>query len=141
MDVFKAIAGGLLVTESGELVVIDKWNMGIFFPDCTYLTISANKWYKDQPPRKSGTLVGAARREARGKAFEFFMALWNCGIERIAMENPVGIMSSYFRKPDQIIQPWMFGHGETKATCIWLKRLPVLSWHKQDNLFSNKTSV
>jgi len=113
MDVFDAIK-------------LKKWDAAIFFPDCTYLTVSANKWYKDQPKRKSGTLVGAERREAREKAIEFFMDLYNCGIPKIAIENPIGVMSSEFRKPDQVLQPWMFGHGETKATCLWLKGLPKL---------------
>ena len=104
----------------------DGWDAMVAFPPCTYLTISANKWYKDQPPRKSGALVGQERRNAREEAKEFFMKLWNCDIPRIAIENPIGIMSTEFRKPDQIIQPWMFGHGETKATCLWLKNLPPL---------------
>ncbi len=111
-DVFEAIKFG--------------WDMAIFFPTCTYLTISANKWYKDQPPRKSGTLVGQERRDARIEAIDFFMRLYNCGIPKIAIENPIGVMSSEFRKPDQVLQPWMFGHGETKATCLWLKGLPKL---------------
>jgi hypothetical protein len=110
-----------------EAIKLKKWDMGIFFPDCTYLTISANKWYKDQPPRKSGVLVGAERRAARGEAIDFFMRLYNCDIPKVAIENPVGVMSSRFRKPDQIIQPWMFGHGETKATCLWLRNLPILT--------------
>ncbi len=113
MDVFEAIKLG--------------WDAGIFFPTCTYLTISANKWYKDQPPRKSGTLVGQERRDARVEAIDFFMKLYNCGIPKIAIENPIGVMSSVFRKPDQVLQPWMFGHGETKATCLWLKGLPKLT--------------
>lgn len=112
-DVFEAIKFG--------------WDMAIFFPTCTYLTISANKWYKDQPPRKSGTLVGKERRDARIEAIEFFMKLYNCGISKIAIENPIGVISSVFRKPDQVLQPWMFGHGETKATCLWLKGLPKLT--------------
>jgi hypothetical protein len=114
MDIFKAIE-------------LEKWDIGIFFPTCTYLTISANKWYKDQPARVSGTLVGEARREARREAIKFFMAIYNCGIPKIAIENPIGVMSSEFRKPDQVLQPWMFGHGETKATCLWLKGLPKLT--------------
>lgn len=126
MDIFKAIKGGLLYNQCGHLIDIERWDMAIFFPPCTYLTISANKWYKDQPIRKSGTLVGEARRIARQEAIEFFMALYNCGIEKIAMENPIGVISSVFRKPDQVLQPWMFGHGETKATCLWLKGLPKL---------------
>ncbi len=113
MDIFEAIA-------------LKSWDMGIFFPTCTYLTISANKWYKDQPPRKSGTLVGQERRDARVEAIDFFMRLYNCEIQKIAIENPIGVMSSEFRKPDQVLQPWMFGHGETKATCLWLKDLPKL---------------
>jgi len=112
-DVFKAI-------ES------ESWDLAIFHPPCTYLTVSANKWMKDQPPRKSGALVGDERREAQKYAIEFFMKLWNCGIPRIAIENPIGVMSSVFREPDQILQPWMFGHGETKATCIWSRGLPKL---------------
>lgn len=113
MDVFDAIK-------------LKDWDMGIFFPDCTYLTVSANKWYKDQPPRKSGALVGAERRIARDDAIKFFMDLFNCPIPKVAIENPIGIMSSRFRKPDQVLQPWMFGHGETKATCLWLRDLPKL---------------
>lgn len=107
-----------------EAIKLKKWDIGIFFPDCTYLTVSANKWYKDQPERKSGTLVGEKRREAREKGIEFFMKLYNCKIPKIAIENPIGVMSSRFRKPNQVLQPWMFGHGETKATCLWLKELP-----------------
>ena len=113
MDVFDAID-------------LHNWGMGIFFPTCTYLTISANKWYKDQPPRKRGVLVGAERRKAREEAIEFFMNLYNCKIPKVAIENPIGVMSTRFRKPDQVLQPWMFGHGETKATCLWLKNLPKL---------------
>ena len=126
MDIFKAINAGVLITESGESVFIDKWDAMIGHPDCTYLTVSANKWIKDQPKRKSGALVGEARREARREAIEFFMKMWNCGIEKIALENPIGCMSSVFRKPNQVKQPWMFGHGETKATCLWIKGFPNL---------------
>lgn len=135
MDVFEAIKGGILRTQSGESVIISGWDVGVFFPDCTYLTVSANKWYKDQPPRKSGTLVGEERRLARINAIDFFMKLYNCGIPKIAMENPIGIMSTEFRKPDQVLQPWMFGHGETKATCIWLKNLPKI---KPTNVVSGR---
>lgn len=114
MDIFEAIASR-------------EWDMGLFFPPCTYLTVSGNKWFKDQPERKSGALVGAKRREARKEAIQFFLSLYNCGIPKIAIENPIGVMSSIFRKPDQVIQPWWFGHGETKATCLWLKNLPLLT--------------
>ena len=104
----------------------EDWAGIIAFPDCTYLTVSANKWYKDQPSRKSGVLVGAERRLARLEAIQFFMKFVNCSCPNIAIENPIGIMSTVYRKPDQIIQPWMFGHGETKATCLWLKGFPLL---------------
>lgn len=109
-----------------EAIKLYQWDIGIFFPPCTYLTISANKWYKDQPPRKSGTLVGKERRLARIEAIEFFMKLYNCGIPKIAIENPVGIMSSGWRKPDQIINPYEFGDPYEKKTCLWLKGLPKL---------------
>jgi len=110
-----------------EAIELKDWDIGIFFPDCTYLTVSANKWYKDQPARKSGALVGKARREAREKAIEFFKKLYNCNIKKIAIENPIGVMSSRFRNPAQVLQPWMFGHGETKATCLWLRKLSKLN--------------
>lgn len=114
MDVFDAIK-------------LKQWDLGVFFPTCTYLTNSANKWYKDQPARRSGTLVGTERWAARIEAIKFFMDLYNCGIPSLGLENPIGVMSSAFRKPDQVLQPWMFGHGETKATCLWLKNLPKLA--------------
>jgi len=109
-----------------EAINLMFWDMAIFFPTCTFLTVSANKWYKDQPSRPSGALVGAERRAAREEAISFFMRLYDCGIPKIAIENPIGVMSSRFRKPDQVVQPWMFGHGETKATCFWLRGLPKL---------------
>lgn len=126
MDVFKAIAGGSLVTQSGQLVEIKKWDIGIFFPTCTYLTISANKWYKNQPQPKSGALVGAERRQARKDAIKFFKALAACDIERTALENPIGIMSTEYREPDQIVNPYDFGDAARKPTCLWLKGLPKL---------------
>jgi hypothetical protein len=116
MDVFKAIE-------------LQDWDLGIFFPDCTYLTCSAEWAYKEPPHHqklKPGTLVGAARKLARERAVQFFMDLYNCGIEKVAIENPVGVISSFWRKPDQIIQPYNFGHDASKSTCFWLKNLPLL---------------
>lgn len=107
-------------------IIGDGWDLMVAHPPCTYLTVSANKWLKDQPPRKSGTLVGGARRQAREESIDFVMALQNCGIPKIAIENPIGCLSTRWRKPDQVLQPWMFGHGETKATCLWLTGLPTL---------------
>jgi len=119
--------------------VIDMgWDMAIFFPPCTYLTVTANGWFKDQPPLKSGALVGQARRDARRDAIEFFKKLWNCGIPKIAIENPIGIMSSEFMKPTQIIHPYFFGDEARKTTCLWLKNLPPLYHNKTLNLFDDK---
>jgi len=118
-DVFDAINRTSSLLQNGDYAHFKKWDAAVFHPDCTYLTVSANKWYKDQPERKSGVLVGARRREAREKAIKFFMNLYNCGIPNIRIENPICVMSSRFRKPDQVLQPWMFGMGETKATCLW----------------------
>jgi len=102
------------------------WDLGIFHPECTYLTVTANKWMKDQPPRKSGALVGQARRDARDEAVEFFMKLVEAPILKTVIENPVGVMSTLYRKPDQIIQPYNFGSDASKQTCLWLKGLPLL---------------
>ena len=93
----------------------DGWDMMIAFPPCTHLAASGARWFDQK--RKDG-------RHQEG--IDFFMQFVNAPIDKIAIENPIGIMSSVYRKPDQIIQPWQYGHGETKATCLWLKNLPVL---------------
>jgi len=90
-----------------------EWDLIIAFPPCTHLCVSGARWFKD-------------KSEEQRKAVNFFMVLAKADCPRIAIENPVGIMSTRWRKPDQIIQPWQFGHGETKATCLWLKNLPKL---------------
>jgi len=103
--------------EGDVLDQLDKgWDMMIAFPPCPYLTVSANKHYKITPERYY----------LRIKAAEFFFKLCLANIPKIAVENPIGVMSGFYRKPDQIIQPWQFGHGEKKATCLWLKNLPKL---------------
>lgn len=113
-------------------ILNDDWDLGIFHPTCTYLTVSGNRWYyhpedKHLPfeQRRPHPLY-PNRRKDREEAIKFFMRFVNCKIPKIAIENPIGIMSTVYRKPDQIIQPWQFGHGETKATCLWLKNLPKL---------------
>ena len=93
----------------------DGWDMLIAFPPCTHLASSGARWFAEK--RADG-------RQKEGA--DFFMRMINAPIEHIAVENPVGIMSRIYRKPDQIIQPWQYGHGETKATCLWLKNLPLL---------------
>lgn len=92
------------------------WDMIIAFPPCTDLAVSGARWFKEKQ------VDGRQQR-----AIEFFKLFTDLPCPRIAIENPIGIMSSHYRKPDQIIQPWMFGHGEVKATCLWLKGLPKLT--------------
>lgn len=128
--------------QGDVLEQLDKgWDMMVAHPPCTYLTVTANKWLKDQPKRVSGKLVGQERRNARQEAIDFFIAIYNAPIEMIAIENPIGVMSSVFRRPDQIIHPYYFGDPASKATCLWLKNLPKLKWDKEDNLFGEKTAV
>lgn len=99
------------------LTLLDEgWDLAIFHPDCTYLTVSGLHWNKRRPGR-------AAKTEA---ALEFVRTLLNAPIPRIALENPVGCISTRIRKPDQILQPWQFGHPESKATCLWLSGLRPL---------------
>lgn len=102
-DVFEAIAMG-------------GWDLAIFHPPCTYLCSSGLHWNKRVPGRSRQT----------DQAVEFVRRLMDCSIPLIAVENPIGCLSTRLRKPDQIIQPWMFGHPESKATCLWLKGLPPL---------------
>lgn len=92
------------------------------------------------PERPSGALVGQSRRDAREVAISFFMKLASCSIKHIAIENPVGIMSTVYRKPDQIIHPYHFGHDASEATCLWLKNLPLLvgSEYVEPRLVNNK---
>lgn len=95
--------------------IVGQWDMIIAFPPCTDLAASGARYFK--------------QKQADGrqqKSIEFFMKFVNAECERIAIENPIGIMSTHYRKPDQIVHPWMFGHGETKATCLWLKNLSKL---------------
>jgi len=116
-----------------EAIKLKDWDMGIFFPDCTYLTCSAEWAYKDGPYHqklKPGTLSGKERVIARNAAVSFVSELWNCGIKHIAIENPVGVLSSKFMKPSQIIQPYEFGEDASKKTCLWIKGLPILKHTK-----------
>lgn len=89
------------------------WDMMIAHPPCTHLAVSGARWFK-------------GKEFEQHAALEFVKMLMDAPIPRIAIENPISIISTRIRKPDQIIQPWMFGHGETKATCLWLKGLPEL---------------
>lgn len=101
----------------------EKWDMIIAFPPCTYLTVTGNRWFNiDRYGEKA-----IQRHKDRKEAIDFFMAFANADCERIAIENPVGIMSSEWRKPNQIINPWQFGDAFEKKTCFWLKGLPELT--------------
>lgn len=93
-----------------------EWDMMIAFPPCTYLCSSGLHWNKRRPERQWQT----------NEALQFVKLLMDSSIPRIALENPIGCISSQIRKPDQIIQPWQFGHAESKATCLWLRGLPKL---------------
>ena len=89
------------------------WDLMIAHPPCTHLAVSGARWFKDKLPEQA-------------EALQFVADLMAAPIPRIAIENPISIISSRIRKPDQVFQPWQFGHGEVKATCLWLKGLPKL---------------
>jgi len=112
---------GQFWTEAGTVEKIDKWDVMISFPPCTYLTVTANRWYKPEFKERYPT-----RGQDRLDAIAFFMMIVNSGIEKIAIENPVGIMSTRWRRPNQVIQPWQFGDRAVKKTCLWLIGLPKL---------------
>lgn len=99
--------------EGNVLDHLGGWDLMIAHPPCTHLAVSGARWFKDKVTEQE-------------EALRFVQALMDAPIPRICIENPISIISSRIRKPDQIIQPWQFGHGETKATCLWLKNLPPL---------------
>ena len=98
------------------IVAHQEWDLMIAHPPCTFLAVSGLHWNKRRPERAAQTAA----------AYEFFMALWNAPIKKICIENPIGCMSRLWRKPDQIIQPWHYGHDASKATCLWVKAIPLL---------------
>ena len=109
--------------DGTEHTIESKWDLLIAHPPCTYLTVTGNRWFNVE--RYGDKAV--QRIKNREEAAEFFMAFANADCDHIAIENPVGYMSTYWRKPNQIIQPWMFGDAEEKKTCLWLKGLPNLA--------------
>lgn len=100
----------------------EKWDMILAFPPCTYLTVTGNRWFNVE---RYGEKAMQRIRD-RENAVKFFMSFVNADCPKIAIENPIGHMSTVYRKPDQIIHPYMFGHPARKATCLWLKGLPQL---------------
>jgi hypothetical protein len=105
------------------------WDAMIAFPPCTHLAVSGAAWFEQK--RKDG-------RQQSG--IDFFMAIVNAPIQRIAIENPIGIMSKLYRKPDQIIHPYYFGDDTSKATCLWLKNLPLLYHNKSSTIFDDNVT-
>lgn len=118
--------------QKDVLKIINKgWDLMIAHPPCTHLAVSGARWFK-------------GKEKEQAEALAFVKALLDAPIDKIALENPVSIISSRIRKPDQIIQPWMFGHPESKTTCLWLKNLPPLTPTKmlktpKNGVWSNQT--
>jgi len=97
--------------------LLDKpWDLALFFPPCTHLAVSGARWFKEKPEKAQLQL----------EALDFVRLLMQAPINKICIENPISVISSQIRKPDQIVQPWMFGHEASKPTCLWLKNLPKL---------------
>jgi len=115
-DILPSDAAGPHIQGDVLPLLGDGWDMLIAFPPCTHLASSGARYFAEK--RSDG-------RQQQG--IDFFMALANAPIPQKCIENPVGIMSNVYRKPDQIIQPWQFGHPETKMTCLWLTALPPLT--------------
>lgn len=114
-DLLPAADGETFYHLQGDVrdALSEPWDLMIAHPPCTHLSVSGARWFKE-------------KAQEQAEALEFVRTLLRAPIPRIALENPVSIISSKIRKPDQIIHPWMFGHGETKATCLWLKNMPKL---------------
>ena len=105
-----------------KVLNLPMWDLVIAHPPCTFLTVAANRYYNED---KYGEKA-KRRKDEREQAIKFFMEFANCKCKRVAIENPIGVISSRWKKPTQIIQPFQFGHKERKATCLWLKNLPPL---------------
>jgi len=112
----------------------DGWDLMIAHPPCTFLTLTGNKWFKPEYQDRFPT-----RHKDRAEAIEFFMAFAHADIPHTCIENPLGIMSTKWRRPDQIIQPYQFGHIEAKLTCLWLKNLPPLRFGPAPQLMLGET--
>lgn len=112
-------------------IINNGFDLMIAFPPCTFLTVSGNRHFLNNPDRWKSRL----------DAVVFVYRLLNAPIEKIAIENPVGVISSHIRKPDQIIHPYFFGDPLEKRTGLWLKNLPLLKYSDSENLFDKKTTV
>jgi site-specific DNA-cytosine methylase len=112
-DILPSEKGGQHLQGDARRILHLGWDLMVCHPPCTHLAVSGARWFKD-------------KQAEQAEALQFVRDLLDAPIPRIALENPVSIISSRIRKPDQTIQPWQFGHGEVKATCLWLKNLPKL---------------
>lgn len=112
-DLLPSEIQGNHIRENVLKVLYDGWDLMIAHPPCTHLAVSGARWFKDKRPEQLCALY-------------FVKNLLDAPINKICLENPISIISTHIIKPDQIIQPWQFGHGETKKTCLWLKNLPQL---------------
>jgi len=112
-DLLKSDAIGNHIQCDVLNILGDNWDLMIAHPPCTHLAVSGARYFKNKVVEQK-------------EAMEFVIKLMNAPINKICLENPIGVISTKYRKPDQIIQPWQYGHGETKATCLWLKNLPKL---------------
>ena len=115
-DALKAINGGIITTMDGVKHDVGKWDLLIAHPPCTHLSVSGARWFAE----------GKKPLSLRYEAAAFFMRFVEGDVPKIAVENPVSVMSTLYRKADQVIHPWQFGHPEEKSTCLWLKGLPML---------------
>jgi len=123
-DLLETDISGKHIKEDVLKILNEGWDLMIAHPPCTHLAVSGARWFKN-------------KKKEQKEALDFVVKLLNASINKIALENPISIISTIIRKPDQIIQPWQFGHGETKATCLWLKNLPKL---KPTNIVSGRES-
>ena len=123
-DVIPLLNGDCIfrTNDGKDHYVPGKWDLIIAHPPCTYLTVSGNRWFNVE---RYGN-AAYERLKKRITSAEFFMTFVHANCDHIAIENPIGVMSTWYRKPDQIIQPFQFGHPYTKSTCLWLKNLPKL---------------
>jgi len=121
-DILPTSSPGQHICDDVRTVLCDGWDLMIAHPPCTDLSVSGSRWFH-------------LKKQSQQNALDFVARLMCAPIPRIAVENPISIISSRIRKPDQIVQPWQHGHGETKATCLWLKNLPKL---KESNVVEGR---
>lgn len=122
-DALIPLRGGIVTTMDGKEHDVSTWDLLIAHPPCTYLTVTGNRWFNIS--RYGGKAV--QRYKDREEAADFFMRFVKCNSPKVAIENPIGYMSTAYQKPTQIIHPYMFGDPARKATCLWLKGLPKLT--------------